>query len=105
VVRCLGRGGRLLVYGTLAMEPLTIDPRTLMDGQKRVEGFWLSEWVKTRGPLRMLILFRQIGKLLRAGVLAAEVGSTFPLEQVHEAVRQAAQPGRKGKVLLRIGSR
>ena len=46
VISTLGHGGRLLVYGTLAIEPITIDPRILLVGQKRVEGFWLSEWVR-----------------------------------------------------------
>jgi NADPH:quinone reductase-like Zn-dependent oxidoreductase len=105
VVRCLGRGGRLLVYGTLAGEAMPIDPRTLMDGQKKVEGFWLSEWVRDQGVLRLLRLFRRIGRLLREGVLSTEVGATFPLEEVHAAVRQAAAPGRQGKVLLRLGTR
>jgi NADPH:quinone reductase-like Zn-dependent oxidoreductase len=101
-IRCLGRGGRLLVYGTLAGEPIEIDPRILLPGQKRVEGFWLSEWVRDQGVITMLLLFRRISKLLRAGILTSEVGTTFPLAQVRDAVRQAAQPGRHGKVLLRI---
>jgi NADPH:quinone reductase-like Zn-dependent oxidoreductase len=105
VVKALGRGGRLLLYGTLAMEPMTIDSRILMDGQKRVEGFWLSEWVRGQGPLRMLRLFRQIKGLMRQGVLGTEVGNTFPMEEVHSAVRLAATPGRQGKVLLRLGTR
>jgi NADPH:quinone reductase-like Zn-dependent oxidoreductase len=53
----------------------------------------------------MLGLFRRIGRLLRQGVLATEVGASFPLDEVGAAVRQAAAPGRAGKVLLRIGSR
>jgi NADPH:quinone reductase-like Zn-dependent oxidoreductase len=101
-IRCLGRGGRLLVYGTLAGEPIRLDPRVLLVGQKRVEGFWLSEWARHQGVLKMLLLFRRIGRLLREGVLTSDVGATFPLDQVREAVRQAAQPGRQGKVLLRI---
>jgi NADPH2:quinone reductase len=105
LVRALGRGGRLVLYGTLANEPLTFDPRQLMVGQKRIEGFWLSEWVREQGPLRLLRLFGQIGRLLREGVLDTEVGTTFALEQVQEAVRLAETPGRKGKVVLRIGSR
>jgi NADPH2:quinone reductase len=103
VVRLLSRGGRLLVYGTLAGEPLSVDPRTLMVGQKRIEGFWLSEWVRAQKPWTMLLLFRRIGKLMRGGVLLSEVGKTFPLTDIHAAVRQAALPGRQGKVLLRIG--
>jgi NADPH:quinone reductase-like Zn-dependent oxidoreductase len=101
-IRCLGRGGRLLVYGTLAGEPIRIDPRVLLVGQKRVEGFWLSEWARDQGVVTMLVLFRRIGRLLREEVLTSEVGSTFRLEEIRAAVRQAAQPGRQGKVLLRI---
>jgi NADPH:quinone reductase-like Zn-dependent oxidoreductase len=105
VIRNLGRGGRLLVYGTLSGEPLSCDPRVLLVGQKRVEGFWLSEWVRDQKPWTMLWLFRQIGKLIRAGVLTSEVGQSFPLADIRAAVRQAALPGRQGKVLLRIGER
>jgi NADPH:quinone reductase-like Zn-dependent oxidoreductase len=102
VVRSLGPGGRMLVYGTLSGEPLTFDPRLLIAGQKRVEGFWLSEWLRAQRPLKLLGLFREVRRLARAGVLASEVSATFPLEQVREAARQAAAPGRHGKVLLRI---
>jgi NADPH:quinone reductase-like Zn-dependent oxidoreductase len=103
VIRALARGGRMIVYGTLAGEPLSVDSRTLMVGQKRVEGFWLSEWVRDQKPWTMLMLFRKIGKLIRESVLASEVGKSFPLSDIHAAVRQAAQPGRQGKVLLRMG--
>ena len=97
----LGPGGTLLVYGTLSFEPIPLDPRVLIVGRKRIEGFWLSDWAAGQGVLTMLALFRNIQKLLRAGVLTAEVGATFPLEEIAAAVRQAEAPGRHGKVLLR----
>jgi NADPH2:quinone reductase len=102
VVRSLGRGGRLVVYGSLAGEPLGVDPRTLMVGQKKIEGFWLSEWVRAQKPWTMLLLFRRIGKMMRAGVLVSEVGKSFALTDIQTAVRQASLPGRQGKVLLRM---
>lgn len=102
--RSLGPGGRLLVYGTLSEEPLRLSPRVLMVGQKRIEGFWLSEWIRAQNVVTMLRLFRQVGQLLREGVLATEVGKTFPLAEVQAAVAQAATPGRQGKVVLRLGS-
>jgi NADPH:quinone reductase-like Zn-dependent oxidoreductase len=105
VIGTLARGGRLLVYGTLAGEPLTIDPRVLLVGQKSIAGFWLSEWVRDQGVLTMLGLVRRINKLMKAGVLGSDVGATFPLDEVRAAVRLAAQPGRQGKVLLRIAAR
>ncbi|MCI0638688.1 MAG: zinc-dependent alcohol dehydrogenase family protein [Gemmataceae bacterium] len=100
-VRCMGSGGRLLVYGTLAGQPIPLDPRLLIAGQKRIEGFWLSDWVRQQGALTMLRLFRQIISLMRSGVLTTVVQAAFPLDQIREAVRLAEQPGRTGKVLLR----
>jgi NADPH:quinone reductase-like Zn-dependent oxidoreductase len=102
VVEALAPGGRLLVYGTLSGEPMAIDPRLLMVGGKSVEGFWLSEWARAQRPLKMLRLFGAIRDLMRAGVLTSEVGATFPLDEIQKAVAQAAQPGRLGKVLLRL---
>jgi NADPH:quinone reductase-like Zn-dependent oxidoreductase len=102
VVKALGHGGRMLVYGTLADEPIALDPRLLMVGQKRIEGFWLSEWVKQQHPLKMLKLFSMIQRLMRVGILTSEVGGWFPMEQIHHAVSLAEAPGRQGKLLLRI---
>ena len=102
VVKALGRGGRMLVYGTLAGEPLSVDPRILLTGCKSIEGFWLSEWVKDQGVVTMLALFRRIKRLLMQGVLNTEVGNTFPLDDIKSAVQAAAAPGRHGKILLRM---
>jgi NADPH:quinone reductase-like Zn-dependent oxidoreductase len=101
-VRALAPGGRLLLYGTLSGEPMPLDPRSLMVGQKSVAGFWLSEWVRAQGIFTMLKLFRRIKALLRSGVLTTAVAATFGMEQVRDAVRQAEAPGRQGKVLLRL---
>jgi NADPH:quinone reductase-like Zn-dependent oxidoreductase len=102
VVKALGRDGRMLVYGTLADEPVAIDPRVLMVNHKSVEGFWLSIWIAQQHVVTKLLLIRQIGNLMRAGILTSEIGTYFPLDQVREAARQAATPGRQGKILLRI---
>jgi NADPH:quinone reductase-like Zn-dependent oxidoreductase len=100
VVRALAPGGRLLAYGVLSGEPLALDPRTLIAGQKHVEGFWLADWALAQGIGTMLGLFRRLARLTADGVLTSEVGASFPLDQVREAVRQAETPGRRGKVLL-----
>lgn len=101
-VKALGAGGRMLVYGTLSGDPIPLDPRLLMVGQKRIEGFWLSEWVKDKGPLAMLKLFKQITTLLRQGILTTPVQATFSLDQIREAVKLAETPGRTGKILLKV---
>jgi NADPH:quinone reductase-like Zn-dependent oxidoreductase len=101
----LGFGGRLLVYGTLAGEPLTLPPRLLMVNHKCVEGFWLANWVRQQGVLTMLRLFRQINRLLGDGVFATEFGARFGLDDIRSAVEYVEKPGHTGKVLLQIGPR
>jgi NADPH:quinone reductase-like Zn-dependent oxidoreductase len=103
VVQALGYGGRLLVYGTLSGEPLSVDSRDLMVGQKTVQGFWLSEGMRKQRILAILGLLRSIKNLMREGIVTTEIGATFSLDEIRQAVTQAAQPGRKGKVLLKIG--
>jgi NADPH:quinone reductase len=105
VLRALAPHGRLLMYGTLAGEPVPLEPRLLMVGQKTLEGFWLSEWVKSQGALNMLRLFRRISGLMRAGVLTTPVAGVFPLEQFADALALAEKPGRVGKVLLRFAEK
>jgi len=100
VLRALSPDGHMLLYGTLADEPLTFNSRELMTGAKKLEGFWLSEWVKKQGPLKMLFLFRKLAKLIRAGVLKTEIGARYKIDDVAAAVVKAAEPGRQGKVLL-----
>jgi NADPH:quinone reductase-like Zn-dependent oxidoreductase len=104
-VLCLANGGRLIVYGTLSGEPISLDPRAVIGGSLKVEGFWLGHWAKSRSLPKKLRLIRQIRKLIASGVLASDVAATYPLDQVTDAVRNAAAPAKSGKVLLAIGAR
>jgi NADPH:quinone reductase-like Zn-dependent oxidoreductase len=105
LARSLGADGRLVVYGTLSGEPLPLDSRELMMHAARVEGFWLSNWVQRQNVVTMLRLFRRLAGLLADGVISTHVVASYPLADVRIAVKEAAAPGRQGKVLLKIASR
>lgn len=102
VFRALAPEGKLLLYGTLSGEPIQVAPRLMISGHRVVEGFWLGHWMRTRSIPSALLLFRAIARLIRAGVLATEVGRSFPIDQIGEAVREADTVGRPGKVMLRL---
>ncbi len=103
VVKSLAPGGRMLLFGTLSNEPLSFSPRDLMTPGAEIRGFWLSNYMNSLKLIGKLKLVKTVAKLIRDGVLTAEVGQTFPLETVTEAVQTAEQPERAGKVLLSIG--
>jgi hypothetical protein len=46
-----------------------------------------------------------VKRLTVEGVFHTEIGATFALEQAAQAVTAALEPGRTGKVMLRIGAR
>ena len=102
VALCLGSGGRMLAYGALADEPLSISPRTLITFGAHLEGFWLARWMADSGVLSKLRVVRRVTQLMREGVLVSNVAATFPLEHIADAVRAVEIPGRQGKVLLHI---
>jgi len=105
VFESLAEKGRLVAYGTLTGEPIRIDSRRLIAGQRVVEGFWLGHWMPKQGIPASLALFRGIANLIHAGVLATEPGPSFGLDAIGDAAREAEVVGRKGKILLKIGAR
>lgn len=102
VVRCLGFGGQLLVYGTLANSPLTVPLRDLMMPGASISGFLLPNWLARQSPLKLLATLRKVKRLMAAGVFDTEISEIFALEQVADAIGAATRPGRTGKVLLRL---
>jgi NADPH:quinone reductase-like Zn-dependent oxidoreductase len=105
VFNSLADNARMLVYGTLSGEPLQIDPRRMISGRRVVEGFWLGHWMRERSIPSALLVFREVGNLIRSGVLATQVGRSFPIEDAGEACRLAVSAARTGKVLLQIAQR
>jgi NADPH:quinone reductase-like Zn-dependent oxidoreductase len=105
VVASLASNGRAILFGNLSGQPVTVHPRHMITGTKRVEGFWLADFMKRQSIPKTLRLIRQVRSLVRDKVLATDVAASYPLEQVREAVRHAAVPAKGGKVLLRISDR
>jgi len=101
VFEALPVDGHMLVYGTLSGQPLVIPPRPLIAG-KRLEGFYLGHYMQKRPLWKNLLLFREIARLIRAGVLDTPPGERYGLERIKDAVAAAERPGKPGKVLLTI---
>jgi NADPH:quinone reductase len=102
VFRSLGPGGRLVLYGTLSGEPIQVDPRLVISGPRRIEGFWLGHWMRQRSIPAALLLFREIAALIRLGVLRSEIGEVYPLADIKKATRDSGAIARQGKVLLKF---
>jgi NADPH:quinone reductase-like Zn-dependent oxidoreductase len=92
----------MVLYGTLSGEAVPLAPRDLIATSASIEGFWLGEWMARQNLIGKMKLVRTITGLMLEGVLVSEVGQSFPLEAIADAVRTAEKVGRGGKVLLKI---
>ncbi len=99
-VRALTPGGRMVCYGTLSREPISLPPRDIMMPMTSVEGFYLAGYLAKRTLLQRLGLVRKTAKLIESGVLGTPVEQTYRLDALHEALAHARRPGRAGKILL-----
>jgi NADPH:quinone reductase-like Zn-dependent oxidoreductase len=101
----LGNGGRLILYGSLTDQPISVDPRHLLTVGATICSFWLGRTMAERSLLSKLKLIRTLTNLHREGVFETEVAANYPLSEVAQACKHAEQPGKRGKVILRCDSR
>ncbi len=99
LLRAQPRGSRLLVYGALSLQASQADPASLIFDGKRLEGFWLSAWLRSKTLLGQLALAREIQKLLPSD-LKTEFRVKLPLQEAPHALQQYAANMTAGKVLL-----
>ncbi len=99
VLRAQPRGSRLLMYGGLSMEAGQTDPGSLIFEGKRLEGFWLSAWLRRQNLLEIFRVSRQVQKML-GNELRTEIQARLPLEDTARALAQYAANMTAGKVLL-----
>ena len=99
VLRAQPDGARLLVYGALSLAACQIDPASLIFEGKRLEGFWLSAWLRNKSLLQKFRLSSKVQELL-ASDLKSDIQGRFPLKDAARAVQQYSASMTAGKVLL-----
>jgi NADPH:quinone reductase-like Zn-dependent oxidoreductase len=90
---------RIVIFGALADEPFQIDSKDFFFRDKKLEGFWLSRWIKRKGFLQRLLLAYKIQKLLPSE-LQTRIQARFPLEDIFSAIDLYNKQPTEGKVLL-----
>jgi mitochondrial enoyl-[acyl-carrier protein] reductase / trans-2-enoyl-CoA reductase len=103
LARLLGEGGTVVTYGLLSGEPCAVDARDVVFRDIRHRGFWLARYL-TADARASRQVYADLLELVGQGVLRTPVAAVYELADVHAALRHAQQPGRGGKVLLRIGT-
>lgn len=92
---------RVVVYGGLAGELISLNPGDLIFNQRHVEGFYLARWVARQNPLVLLAMQRRLYQL--GDLTHAAIQLRAPLEDVQHALAAYEANMSAGKVLLLPG--
>jgi len=101
VFRAMGDEARWVIYGGLAAltAPLP-DPGQFIFRKKRIEGFWLTEWLAKAGTIRTLLASRAVQARFASGVWKTELADRVSLAEAHAKVPGYFSGANPGKVML-----
>lgn len=104
LANALADGSPLVTYGAMARQPLKIPNGMLIFRGLAFRGFWLRRWFDTKPAPEQRRIFALLAEMIRDGSLSVPIHRTFPLEEIHAALREAASERRGGKVLLDLAA-
>jgi NADPH2:quinone reductase len=92
-------GSTALMYSIMSRECCVLNPREFVFADKRLVGFYLTDWLAKKGMLQQLQTAGKVQRLL-ATTLQTEVQQRLPLSSVRQAIDLYVGNMSAGKVLL-----
>jgi NADPH:quinone reductase-like Zn-dependent oxidoreductase len=100
-VKCLGRGGIMLIYGLLSLQDPSINIGLMIFRELTLKGFWLTDWMKRTDAATRQRVAGEVITLLATGQVQMPIEATYSLDNIKAAVTHADAHGRWGKILLK----
>jgi NADPH:quinone reductase-like Zn-dependent oxidoreductase len=101
VVSLLVEDGVLVVFGAMASPTLEIASGDVIFKQVVIKGFWGSKVFPAMDQDKRARLMGELVSGIGSGALTLPVEKVYSLEEIADAARASAEPGRRGKILLR----
>jgi NADPH:quinone reductase len=100
MIDVLPSGSSVIIYGNLSGEKhIMVNPRSLIDNDIKISGFYLGKLVKENGLFKNLMNLMAVSRLMSSD-LKIKIQGRFPLNRAQEAVDTYMGNMSAGKVLL-----
>jgi NADPH:quinone reductase-like Zn-dependent oxidoreductase len=104
LLEAMPEGAVVFVYGALSQTECSgINPIGLIFQDKRVEGFFLGQWIRKRGLLNLIRQSNRVQKLIAGGQLQTTIQRRTGLEEAVEALLHYKDNMTAGKTLIKPG--
>lgn len=100
----LRHSGTVVAFSSITAEPQQINFGDLLFRNVQMRGFYTVNWINAVSRERLEQVYTELASLVAAGELTAEVEKVYPLADFKAAFEHIGQPGRTGKILLRVGA-
>lgn len=99
VLKNMPNGSTAYIYGSLENDKFILNPADLMFKLKKIKGFWVSLWVRSKGLIGKAMLIYNLKSMLGTA-LKTHVNKVFPLEKINEALEFYQKNMSFGKVII-----
>jgi len=104
IIEVLPRRSSVIIYGNLSGEEhIMINPRSLIDKDAHISGFYLGNRAKENGLIKNMMNLLKVGRLMSSD-LKINIQGRFPLIRAQEALDTYLKNMSAGKVLLIPGA-
>jgi len=95
---------KVVVYGALSAEASRdLDPIQVIFRRKRVEGFYLGDWLAGKGFLGSMRAVRKAQASIVDGTLSTKIARRIPLSGLQDGLRDYVRHLSEGKALITLG--
>ncbi|BDA83295.1 NADH oxidoreductase [Aureimonas sp. SA4125] len=101
IFAAMPQGAHWIVYGVLSDTPPRLaNLAQLIFMGKKIEGFWLSQWLKSAPPAQREAAFTTVQRRFISGAWKTDVAATLSLGEALEKLAPALGGINKGKIML-----
>jgi NADPH:quinone reductase-like Zn-dependent oxidoreductase len=94
-------GSEIIVYAKLDKNDIEIDPVDIIQKEKKISGFLLSNYTSKKNIFKTLIDINNVKKML-GNEISTNVNKTFSLEECNSAISYYQSNMSKGKVYFEL---
>jgi NADPH:quinone reductase-like Zn-dependent oxidoreductase len=104
LLEAMPEGAVVFVYGALSQDKCSgINPISLIFQDKRVEGFFLAQWIRKRGLLNVIRQSYRVQKLIVSGQLHTTIQRRVGMDEAVGALLHYKDNMTAGKILIKPG--
>ncbi|HCC70961.1 MAG TPA: alcohol dehydrogenase [Bacteroidales bacterium] len=103
ILRSSPPGSILIPYAKLSEQDFTVDPRMVLQQNKKIQGFYLGNYTSGKSIFQNLKTIRKVKDML-AGEIKINISSIHPFDTINEAIEYYRNNMSAGKVLLFPGN-